>query len=48
MQHDALARRQRFAIHRDAALAAALATDEGLIPETYWPRLAEIIAAVRR
>jgi type III secretion system FlhB-like substrate exporter len=48
MQLVALARRQHIVIHRDVALAAALATDEGPVPDACWPRLAEIIAAVRR
>jgi flagellar biosynthetic protein FlhB len=41
------ARRQALPVHRDAALAAALPT-VGTVPEASWPRLAEIIAAVRR
>lgn len=50
------ARRQALPIHRDAQLAAALAADataaqrasaEPAIAEAHWPRLAEIIAAVR-
>ncbi len=51
------ARRQALPIHRDAQLAAALAADaahasalttrEHAIDEARWPRLAEIIAAVR-
>jgi flagellar biosynthesis protein FlhB len=44
----ALARRHRIAVHRDAELAAALADSEGPVPEAHWPRLAEILAAVRR
>jgi flagellar biosynthesis protein FlhB len=44
----ALARRHRIAIHRDPALAAALADGEGPVPEPHWPQLAAIIAAVRR
>ena len=54
----ALARRHHIAVHRDPALAAALAAPRGApgaaldtvdspIPEPHWPRLAEIIAAVR-
>jgi flagellar biosynthesis protein FlhB len=43
-----LARRHGIAVHRDAALAAALADADGPVPERHWPRLAEIIAAVRR
>jgi len=42
-----LARRHRIAVHRDPALTAALADGEGPVPEAYWPRLAEIIAATR-
>jgi flagellar biosynthesis protein FlhB len=42
-----LARRHRIAVHRDPALTAALADGEGPVPESYWPRLAEIIAATR-
>jgi flagellar biosynthesis protein FlhB len=42
-----LARRHRIAIHRDPALAAALGEDDGPVPEHAWPRLAELIAAVR-
>lgn len=44
----ALARRQRLPVHRDAELAAALVGAEGDVPEAHWPRLAEVIAAVRR
>lgn len=44
----ALARRQRLPVHRDADLAAALVDAEGAVPESHWPRLAEIVAAVRR
>jgi type III secretion system FlhB-like substrate exporter len=43
-----LARRHRIPVHRDAALAATLAATDGPIPEPHWPRLAEVIAAVRR
>jgi flagellar biosynthesis protein FlhB len=43
-----LARRHRVPVHRDAALAAALAGGDGPVPELHWARLAEIIAAVRR
>lgn len=43
-----LARRQRLPVHRDAELAAALVDAEGAVPESHWPRLAGIIAAVRR
>ncbi|HEY4239245.1 MAG TPA: EscU/YscU/HrcU family type III secretion system export apparatus switch protein [Kofleriaceae bacterium] len=42
----ALARRYRVAIHTDA-LASSLAADDGPIPEAHWPRLAEIVAALR-
>jgi flagellar biosynthetic protein FlhB len=45
-----LARRHRIAVHRDPALAAALAAPDrrnGPVPEPHWPRLAEIIAAIR-
>ncbi|HEY5939056.1 MAG TPA: EscU/YscU/HrcU family type III secretion system export apparatus switch protein [Kofleriaceae bacterium] len=42
-----LARQQRIPIHRDVALAAALVASEGPIPEPHWPRLAEIVAALR-
>ncbi len=41
-----LARRRRLPIHRDPALAAAL-LDVGPIPDRHWPRLAELVAAVR-
>lgn len=44
----ALARRYRLPIHRDPTLAAELATATGPVPEAYWPRLAEIVAATRR
>ncbi|HSK01461.1 MAG TPA: EscU/YscU/HrcU family type III secretion system export apparatus switch protein [Kofleriaceae bacterium] len=43
-----LARRHRVPVHRDPALAAALATATGPVPEPHRARLAEIIAAVRR
>jgi type III secretion system FlhB-like substrate exporter len=43
-----LARRHRIAVHRDPGLAAALADGEGPVPDTHWPRLAEILAAVQR
>lgn len=43
----ALARRHRIAVHRDAALAASLVEGDGPVPEAHWPRIAEIIAAVR-
>jgi flagellar biosynthesis protein FlhB len=43
----ALARRHRIPVHRDAALAASLVDGEGPIAEAHWPRLAEIVAAVR-
>ncbi len=46
-----LARRHRIAAHRDPVLAAALARDhagDGPIAERHWPRLAEIVAALRR
>lgn len=42
-----LARRHRIAVHRDPALAAALVDGDGPVPEPHWPRLAEIIAAIR-
>jgi flagellar biosynthesis protein FlhB len=42
-----LARRHRVAVHRDVALAAALATADGPVPELHWARLAEIVAAIR-
>ena len=42
-----LARQHRVPIHRDVALANALVADEGPIPEPHWPRLAEIVAALR-
>jgi flagellar biosynthesis protein FlhB len=42
-----LARRHRIAVHRDAELATSLADGTGPVPERVWPRLAEIIAAVR-
>ena len=43
------ARRQALPIHRDAQLAAALAADTPtrMVGEAHWPRLAEILAAVR-
>ncbi len=44
----ALARRHRIAVHRDSDLAARLVDHEGPVPESDWPRLAELIAAVRR
>jgi flagellar biosynthesis protein FlhB len=43
-----LARRHRIAVHRDAALCAALVDEVGPVPEADWARLAEIIAAVQR
>ncbi|MGE0396292.1 MAG: EscU/YscU/HrcU family type III secretion system export apparatus switch protein [Kofleriaceae bacterium] len=43
-----LARRHSIAVHRDAELATLLATGDGPVPERHWPRLAEIVAAVRR
>lgn len=43
-----LARRHAVAVHRDASLAAQLGDGEGPVPDAHWPRLAEIIAAVRR
>jgi flagellar biosynthesis protein FlhB len=42
----ALARRHRIAVHRDAALAAALVDGDGLVPDIHWRKLADIIAAV--
>jgi type III secretion protein U len=44
----ALARRQRLPVHRDTELASALVDAEGAVPEAHWPRLADIVAAVRR
>ena len=45
------ARRQALPVHRDAALATALTADpsrgEHPVAEMHWPRLAEIVAAVR-
>lgn len=43
----ALGRRYRLPIHRDPALAAALAATPGPVAQALWPRLAEIIAATR-
>ena len=43
-----LARQHRVPIHRDVDLAPALAGSDGPIPESQWPRLAEIVAALRR
>jgi flagellar biosynthesis protein FlhB len=40
-----LARRGRVPIHRDAPLARAI--DVGAVAEQHWPRLAQIVAAVR-
>ncbi|MDB4964002.1 MAG: FlhB HrpN YscU SpaS Family [Myxococcales bacterium] len=43
-----LARRHAIAVHRDPELATALAAGtSAVVPETTWPRLAEIIAATR-
>jgi flagellar biosynthesis protein FlhB len=42
-----LARRHRIAVHRDRELASALVDSEGAVPDRYWGRLAEIVAAVR-
>jgi len=42
-----LARRHQIAVHRDPALADALASGDGPVPEPSWPRLAEIVAATR-
>ncbi|HEY5926429.1 MAG TPA: EscU/YscU/HrcU family type III secretion system export apparatus switch protein, partial [Kofleriaceae bacterium] len=42
-----LARRYRVPVHRDPALVAALAGAEGPVPDAYWARLAEVIAAVQ-
>jgi flagellar biosynthesis protein FlhB len=42
-----LARRFAVPVHRDAPLAAQLVAG-GTVPEPLWPRLAEIVAAVRR
>ena len=44
----ALARRHHIPVHRDDALARALAAIEGTVPEAHWPRLAEIVGALRR
>jgi flagellar biosynthesis protein FlhB len=44
----ALARRARLPVHRDTELAAALAGDDGPVPESRWSRLAEIVAATAR
>jgi flagellar biosynthetic protein FlhB len=45
----ALARRHRVPVHRDPTLARALARgDDGPVDRELWPRLAEVIAAVRR
>jgi flagellar biosynthesis protein FlhB len=41
----ALARRHRIAIHRDVDLAKQLVGGEGPVPDSCWPRLAEIFAA---
>lgn len=46
MQLGALARRHRVPLHRDVALASALA-GEGPVPDVHWARLAEVVAAVR-
>lgn len=43
----ALARRHRLPIHRDPALAAALVDGDGPVLRHHWPRLAEIVAAIR-
>lgn len=40
-----LARRHAIAVHRDPELTASLAATVGPLPESAWPRLAEIIAA---
>jgi type III secretion system FlhB-like substrate exporter len=42
-----LARRYRVPVHRDPPLAAALGHGDGPVPELHWPRVAEVIAAVR-
>jgi flagellar biosynthesis protein FlhB len=45
----ALARRHGVPVHRDHALAAAVAAGEdGPVPQTLWPRLAQVVAALRR
>jgi type III secretion system FlhB-like substrate exporter len=44
----ALARRERLPIHREPNLVTALADATGLVPETQWARLAEIVAATQR
>jgi flagellar biosynthesis protein FlhB len=44
----ALARRRQLPVHRDTTLARSLATAVGPVPERHWPRLAEVIAAVKR
>lgn len=43
----ALARRRALPIHRDPALASAL-DGIGPVDEAHWPRLAEIVAAMKR
>ncbi|MGN6111020.1 MAG: hypothetical protein ACTHU0_38335 [Kofleriaceae bacterium] len=43
-----LARRHRVPTHRDPRLADALVDHDGAVPQAHWPRLAEIVAAVRR
>jgi flagellar biosynthesis protein FlhB len=44
----ALARRHGVPVHRDQALATAIvADDDGPVARALWPRLAEIVAAVR-
>jgi flagellar biosynthesis protein FlhB len=42
-----LARQLRIPIHSEPALATALADRDGPVPAAQWPRLAEVIAAVR-
>jgi flagellar biosynthesis protein FlhB len=43
-----LARHHRLPVHREPLLVDALITGDGPVPEAHWPRLAEIVAAVRR
>ena len=42
----ALARQYGVPVHRDPVMAASLA-GTGRVPESWWPRLAELVAAVR-
>jgi flagellar biosynthesis protein FlhB len=43
-----LARRHGVPVHRDTALAAALADSEGPVPVAHWHVLASVVAALRR